>query len=148
MQINNNKTNNEFIESISFVAPNYSKLVGNRMLLPVNALNRNTNIPDRYRDRKLPLKIKRGFKDVDEIEIKLPTDFTIEASPNNVAIENKFGIYKAEIIVKDASTILYKRELLINDGEYPKEDYEAYREFYKEINKLDNSKIALIKNQQ
>lgn len=147
MQINNNKTNNEFVEDISFVAPNYSKLVGNRMLLPVNALNRNTNIPDRYRDRKLPLKIKRGFKDVDEIEIKLPTDFTIESSPDNVAIENKFGSYKAEIIVKDASTILYKRELLINDGEYPKEDYDAYREFYKEINKLDNSKIALIKNQ-
>ncbi|MFI0430405.1 DUF3857 domain-containing protein [Mariniflexile sp. HMF6888] len=147
MQINNDKINNEFIEAISFVAPNYSKLVGDRMLLPVNALNRNTDIPDRYRDRKLPLKIKRGFKDVDEIEIKLPTDFTIESSPNNMVIENKFGSYKAEIIVKDTSTILYKRELLINDGEYPKEDYEAYREFYKEINKLDNSKIALIKNQ-
>ncbi|MEN3324643.1 DUF3857 domain-containing transglutaminase family protein [Mariniflexile soesokkakense] len=148
MQLNNDKSAIEFIENISFVAPNYSKIVGDRMLLPVNALNRNTDIPDRYRDRKLPLKIKRGFKDVDEVEIKLPTGFAIESSPDNVVIENKFGSYKAEIIVKNDSTIFYKRELVINDGEYPKEDYETYREFYKEVNKYDNSKIALIKNQQ
>ncbi|WP_308990707.1 DUF3857 domain-containing transglutaminase family protein [Mariniflexile litorale] len=147
MQINNNKLDNEFVEDVSFVAPNYSKIVGNRMLLTVNALNRNTDIPDRYRDRKLPLKIKRGFKDVDEVEIKLPEGFTIESSPDNALIENKFGSYKIEIVVKDDSTLLYKRELVINDGEYPKEDYETYRDFYKEINKLDNSKIALIKNQ-
>ena len=42
-------------------------------------LNRNTDIPDRYRDRKLPLKIKRGFKDVDEVEIKLPSRFQVES---------------------------------------------------------------------
>ncbi|WP_165876189.1 DUF3857 domain-containing protein [Mariniflexile fucanivorans] len=148
MKINNDKLNNEFVEDIDFLAPNYSKIVGNRMLLTLNALNRNTNIPDRYRDRKLPLKIKRGFKDVDEVEIKLPSDFTIESQPDNVSIENKFGSYKAEIIVKDDSTLLYKREWIINDGEYPKEDYEAYRDFFKEVNKQDNAKIALIKNQQ
>ncbi|MDO7173049.1 DUF3857 domain-containing transglutaminase family protein [Mariniflexile sp. AS56] len=147
MHINNNKLDNEFVEAISFVAPNYSKIIGDRMLLTVNALNRNTNIPDRYRNRKLPLKIKRGFKDVDEVEITLPTGFTIESAPDNASIENEFGSYKAEIIIKDASTIVYKRELQINDGDYPKEAYEAYRAFYKEINKLDNSKIALIKNQ-
>ncbi|MBP0903093.1 DUF3857 domain-containing transglutaminase family protein [Mariniflexile gromovii] len=148
MHLNNDKLAIEFIEDISFFAPNYSKIVGNRMLLTVNALNRNTDVPDRYRDRKLPLKIKRGFKDIDEVEIKLPPDFTLESQPDNVLIENKFGSYKAEIVVKDESTLLYKRELVINDGEYPKEDYETYREFYKEVNKYDNSKIALIKNQQ
>ncbi|MFG6686577.1 DUF3857 domain-containing transglutaminase family protein [Mariniflexile sp. HNIBRBA6329] len=148
MKINNNKLKNEFVEDVSFLAPSYSKVVGNRMLLTVNALNRNTDVPDRYRDRKLPLKIKRGFKDVDEVEIKLPPDFTIESRPDNVSIENKFGSYRAEFVVKDESTLLYKREWIINDGEYPKEDYESYREFYKEVNKYDNSKIALIKNQE
>ncbi|MFD0989152.1 DUF3857 domain-containing transglutaminase family protein [Mariniflexile jejuense] len=147
MRINNNKLANEFVEDVSFVAPNYAKTVGDRMLLTLNALNRNTDIPDRYRDRKLPLKIKRGFVDIDEVEIKLPTGFTIESSPEKVALDNKFGSYKAEIIVKDENTIVYKREFIVNDGEFPKEDYEAYREFYKEVNKQDNAKIALIKNQ-
>ena len=145
MKISNDKSAIQFIEDISFQATNYSKKAGDRMLLTVNALNRNTDIPDRYRDRKLPLIIKRGFKDVDEVEITLPEGFSIESQPDNVSIENKFGSYKAEIVVKDATTIVYKRELLINDGEYPKEDYEAFRDFYKEVTIQDNAKVALIK---
>lgn len=147
MHIDNNKTANQFIEDVSFYANNYSKKVGDRMLLSVNALNRIIEIPDRYRDRKHPLKIKRGFKDVDEVEIKLPSDYKVESSPKNVLVENKFGYYKAEIETKDENTLVYKREFVVNDGEFPKEDYDAFREFYKEINKLDNSKIALIKKE-
>jgi uncharacterized protein YfkK (UPF0435 family) len=36
---------------------------------------------------------------------------------------------------------------VINDGEFPKEDYEDFRDFYKEVTKQDNSKVALIKKQ-
>lgn len=146
MKIKNDKSATEFIEAINFSAPHYSKLLGNRMLLTLNMLNRNTDIPERYRDRKLPLKIKRGFIDVDEVEITLPAGFSIESSPENVLLANKFGSYKTEIIVKDDATIIYKREFKINDGDYPKEDYDLYRDFYKEVNKFDNAKIALLKN--
>lgn len=145
MAIKNNKVDIEFIEDIIFKASNYTKKAGDRMLLTINALNRITDIPDRYKDRKLPLKIKRGFKDVDEVVIKLPLDFKIESAPKNVLIENKFGSYKAEIVTIDENTLIYKREFIINDGEFPKEDYEAFREFYKDISIQDNSKIALIK---
>ena len=147
MQIDNNKKDIDFIETISFQAPNYSKPVGNRMLLTLNALNRITNIPDRYRNRINPLKINRGFIDVDEVEIKLPSEYTIESLPESLSIDNKFGSYKMEVAVKDESTLLYKREFMVNDGEFPKEDYEAFRAFYTEVSKMDNSKIALIKNQ-
>ena len=67
----------EFVEEVSFQAPKYSKKVGDRMLLTVNAFNRNEHIPDRYRNRKFPLKVKRGFKDIDEVEIKLPADYSL-----------------------------------------------------------------------
>jgi hypothetical protein len=117
------------------------------MLLTINALNRNINIPDRYRDRKYPLKIKRGFIDEDEVEIKLPSDYKIESMPENVLIENKFGSYQTEIEIKNENTLIYKRKFVVNGGEFPKEDYDDFRNFYKEITKLDNSKIALIKIQ-
>ncbi|ALJ04938.1 hypothetical protein APS56_07290 [Pseudalgibacter alginicilyticus] len=145
IEIDNDKTNIQFNETINFNASNYSKLIGDRMLITVNALNRNTYIPDRYRERALPLKIYRGFKDIDEVEIELPTGFKVESLPKPKHLENKFGDYHAEIIVKDENTIIYKRQFLVNDGDYPKEDYEAFRDFYKEVAKLDNSKIALIK---
>ncbi|GAA4893670.1 hypothetical protein GCM10023311_17820 [Flaviramulus aquimarinus] len=144
MHIDNNKNDIEFIEDVSFQATHYAKKVGNRMLLPINVLNRNTHVPDRYRNRKLPLKVKRGFKDFDEVEIKLPTDYKVEALPKNITIENKFGTYKTEVIVKDEHTLVYTREFIINDGEFPKEDYSSFRNFYKEVSKQDHAKIALI----
>ncbi len=148
MHINNDKNNIEFIEDISFSGNSFSKVVGDRMLFTVNTLNRITNIPDRYRNRNAPLKIERGFKDVDEVEIKLPANYNVEALPENKFIETKFGIYKTKIEVKDEKTLIYKREFTINDGEFPKEDYKKFRDFYKEVSKQDNSKVALIKKQQ
>ena len=96
MAIENDKDNIEFKETLNFKATNYPKIVANRMLLNVNVLNRNTHVPDRYRSRKLPLKIKRGFKDVDEVEIKLPPNYRVESLPNKKTIENKFGSYKED----------------------------------------------------
>lgn len=145
MHITNDKNTIEFVEDINFQATNYSKILGSRMLLTLNALNRNTDIPDRYRNRKLPLKIKRGFTDIDEVEITLPQDYKVESKPNSKTIENKFGSYKAEVLVKDENTLIYKREFVVKDGEFPKEDYEAFRDFYKQVNKQDNAKVALIK---
>ncbi len=145
--IENNKKDIAFVETIDFQAANYTKMIGNRMLLTINALNRNTHIPDRYRDRKMPLQIKRGFKDIDEVEVTLPDNYSVEAMPSEVNIENKFGSYKTEIIQKDDTTLIYKREFIIKDGTFPKEDYNAFRDFYKDVSKQDNSKIALIKKQ-
>ena len=145
MVIENNKNDIEFIEDINFKATNYTKIIGNRMLLTINALNRNTHVPDRYRNRKFPLNVKRGFMDVDEVEIEIPSEYKIESLPNNSDIKNKFGHYKTEIVVKGENTLIYKREFVINDGEFPKEDYKDFRGFYKEVAKQDNSKVALIK---
>jgi transglutaminase-like putative cysteine protease len=145
MHINNNKNNIEIIEDISFRANNFTKILGNRMLFTVNTLNRITHIPDRYRNRDAPVKIERGFKDVDEVEIKLPASYKVEALPKDKSIETKFGVYKTKIKVKDENTLVYIREFTINDGEFPKEDYSKFRDFYKEVNKQDNAKVALIK---
>lgn len=145
MIINNDKDSIQFIEDISFRASNYSKIIGKRMLVTINILNRNKHIPDRYRSRKLPLKIRRGFKDADKIEFKLPSNYRIESLPENITIENKFGSYKTEVKVLNKNTLIYTREFILNDGEFPKEDYSKFRDFYKEVSKQDNSKIALIK---
>lgn len=147
MQITNDKETISYIEDINFMAANYSNKAGDRMLVTLNALNRLIQIPDRYRDRKFPLQIKRGFKDVDEVEITLPLEYKIEALPTNVSIENKFGSYQVEIERKDEHTLLYKRQFVVNDGQFPKEDYGAFREFNIEVSKQDNAKVVLIKNQ-
>ncbi|UKM64898.1 DUF3857 domain-containing protein [Flavobacteriaceae bacterium GSB9] len=147
MAIDNDKSSIAFNEKISFKAPNYTKKAGNRMLLTVNAFNRSTHVPDRYRNRKYPLKIRRGFVDIDHVEITLPANYILEALPNDITIENKFGSYKTTFVKKDETKLIYRRTFIVNDGEYPKEDYKAFREFYKEVSKMDNAKAALIKKE-
>ncbi|MCH4553167.1 DUF3857 domain-containing protein [Aestuariibaculum lutulentum] len=145
IEIDNNKSDVSFAEHIGFYVPNYTKKAGNIMLLTVNALNRNINIPDKYKDRKYPIKVKRGFIDEDEVKITLPENYKVESLPEKIEIENKFGSYRAEFILEDEN-VIYKRKLVINDGVFPKEDYDDFRNFRIDISKSDNAKIALVKN--
>ena len=144
-EIVNDKEAIEFKEAINFKATNYGNLVGERMLVVLNSVNRNTYIPNRYRNRNLPLSVYRGYKNIDEIKIHIPKSYKIEALPEDKQIENKFGRYKREIIKLDDQTLIYKREFVVNDGQFSKEDYALFRAFYKEVAKQDNSKVALIK---
>ncbi|MGB0981861.1 MAG: DUF3857 domain-containing protein [Winogradskyella sp.] len=146
IDITNNKESVVFKEAINFTANNYANKVGDRMLVVLNSFNRNTFVPKKYRDRQLPLILKRGFKDTDEVEIQLPLNYKIEALPNSKTITNKFGSYTLEITKKDANILVYKRQFVINEGVFNKEEYAAYRDFYKQVAKLDNSKLVLIKN--
>ncbi|RXP57903.1 DUF3857 domain-containing protein [Lutibacter sp. HS1-25] len=143
LQVINNKKEMAFEEEIAFEASNYAILNGNEMLVPINAFNRNFVIPKRVRERKLSFQISQGYLDVDEVDIKLPVSFDIEYVPENKTIESKFGKYIVEVSKVDEHTYLYKRTIQINEGEYPKEEYELYRNFRKEISKYDNSKIIL-----
>ena len=141
----NNKDSIVFDEMVSFQASDYISVAGEEILFTPNALNRNTYVPDRYRNRKLPLKIERGFVDVDEYEINIPKNYFIEFLPKDVEIENKFGEYKVRIEKLTDNVIKYNRTFIVSDGLYQKEDYSNYRSFIREVTKNDNAKIVLRK---
>ena len=137
-QIKNKATYNE---SLDFKASNYASISGNELLIPVNIFNRNTFVPKRVRNRKLPFKIESGYVDIDEITIHLPLNCTIDYIPENAHIDSKFGNYYFEITKINAYTYNYKRYLKLLDGTYSKDDYDAFRKFKLSIKKYDNSKI-------
>jgi Domain of Unknown Function with PDB structure (DUF3857) len=143
----NDKEKISFTENIDLNAANYGKFVGNNLIFETNAYNHYGTNLKRIRNRKTPFEIQRGFVDEDQIEINLPTGFAIDFIPQKIEITNNFGAYTAEIIKKDASNLIYKRALFIKSGLYPKTEYETYRLFMEEINRNDNSKIILTKNQ-
>ncbi|WP_159800168.1 DUF3857 domain-containing protein [Flavobacterium sp. MK4S-17] len=143
-QLINNKQKAEFTESISIEAENYGNINGNRMMFALNAFNKITGIPHRYRNRKNPFEISRGFYDTDEITITLPEGYEIEAKPDNIVLSDKFGEYKTEYVVT-GNQILYKRSLVINEGLYANTEYDGYRDFREKIARNDNAKIVLVK---
>ena len=138
--------NNKFYEQINLKASDYARKSGDRLLLTLNAFNKTKYIPRRMRDRQQPLVIENGFIDKDSVKISLPKAYKIEALPHSTTIKSKFGIYKFNVIALNDSTLIYKRERLLKQGHYPKEDYDKFRKFEKSIVLKDNSKAILIKN--
>ena len=146
-EFKNDRENVIFNEDVVVDATNYATKSGDRILFVVNAFNKNSYVPDRYRNRKLPLEIQRGYLDEDEYEISLPIEYNIESLPVKKVIDSEFGSYQVNYEYnEEKNVILYNRSLLIKEGNYPKEKYKDYRNFRKEVSSIDNAKVVLIKN--
>lgn len=145
-QFDNDRDQVVFTEKVNVNAVNYGTKSGERILFAANAFNKNSYVPNRYRSRKMPLEIQRGFFDEDEFIIKLPQGYTVEALPNAAKMENEFGAYEVSAILNEAEhTVTYKRSLLIKEGMYPKEKYSEYRKYRRQVAKMDNAQIVLVK---
>tara|TARA_R110001632_G_scaffold101470_1_gene209117 strand:- start:8155 stop:10092 length:1938 start_codon:yes stop_codon:yes gene_type:complete len=134
-----------FREKIETTIDGYATINENDYLFRVNLFNRNSFVPKRYRERKLPLEITRGFKDINEYTYKIPEGYSIKFLPQEKKITTKFGSYKVTFTKIDDNTFIYKKSLLIKAGEYPKEDYALYRKFRKSVAKYENIRISLLK---
>ncbi|MBX2827157.1 MAG: DUF3857 domain-containing protein [Flavobacteriaceae bacterium] len=145
VQLENNKQDVKLMEMVEFDARSYTSTAGENLIFPVNVLNRFTYIPKRYKDRKFPLFISRGFVDEDIVSIELPPGFTVSSLPEPIALETKFGMYTSELKETESGKYEYRRKFEIQEGEFPKEEYENYRKFMKKVAKHDNQKIILTK---
>jgi len=140
-----NTLNNKFNESVTIEASNYAQKSGDRMLLTLNAFSQNTSVPKRIINRQLPVEIQNGYIDRDSITINLPKNYKIESLTNSEKISSEFGTYSIEVIKLNDNTLIYKRNLRVYQGNYPKEAYEAFRKFKKDILSKDQTKTILIK---
>ena len=141
----NDTENVIFKESMNFKTEGYVSKAGKRILINPNVFNRQTFVPDSDEDRTLPLEIRRGYSEKDEIEMTLPTGYVLESLFDPIVIENEFGMYKASVTNVDGSKLIYQRELIILSGRHPKEKFAEYVAFRKNIVKKDKSKMVLIK---
>lgn len=142
----NNKDSVSFTETVTMGVRGYASHLDGGLLIQPNALDRSEYVPKRYRDRKLPFQISRGYMDEDHFTLELPDGYTLENVPEPVSLENKYGSYHSEVALVDGK-LQYSRKLLIKKGYYPSTEYEAYRKFRREVTKMDASKIMLSKNQ-
>jgi hypothetical protein len=143
--LKNDKENVVFTEDLEIAIKNFASINETEYLFRVNIFNKESYIPKRYRKRKLPLKISVGYKDVDEYVIKIPATHKLEYMPEGKELSTKFGTYKISFKKIDETSFSYKKEIIIKEGVYPKEDYKKYRSFRRSIAKSENLRIALIK---
>ncbi|WP_298506108.1 DUF3857 domain-containing protein [uncultured Maribacter sp.] len=143
-EFKNDKEKVKFTEEVQISAKNYAKPSGERILFSPNVLNKNSFVPKRYRTRKLPFQIQRGYKDVDSYVISIPEGYGVEALPEPVEIISEFGEYKMSVL-KQGESLKYERRFLLKAGKHPKEKYSNYRSFRKKISKNDGAQVVLIK---
>jgi transglutaminase-like putative cysteine protease len=144
--LKNNKETQEFTEDLALEAEGYANKSGNRLIFAVNAFNQIYNVPQRYRTRRLPFSIERGWYDADDIVIELPEGYALEAKPDNITIKEKYGEYKAEYILESPNRLLYRRSMQLNNGYYANSEYESYRAFMEKVARNDNAKVVLVKS--
>lgn len=146
IEFTDNREDIIFTENLEISIPAYCSTLGDDLLLCPNVFNRNQYIPPRIIDRKRDLHISMGYFDTDEIEIKIPLGFNFDKLPENVTIENKFGVYSISFEEINQSTIKYKRVLYLKKDTYPPEEYVVYRDFLKKVAKLDKTKFLIKQN--
>ena len=143
----NDKNNIEFIEDLHFKAARFCNLAGDRLLVPLNFVNGFNMQIEKDENRKNILNIERGksFKDIFRYE--LPAGFTVEAIPDGQEIETDFGKMSLKISVEENAGkefILVDRYLRIEEGEWPPEKFENFRNFISQIHKLNNQKAVIV----
>lgn len=141
----NDKDAVTFTENLTLEASNYGVINGDRMIFNINRLSDQIRVPARYRNRTHPVVNNRGSHYVDHFTIKIPENYEIESLPNSFINNTKYGDYSVLVKRIDENTISYSRNLLIRQGQYLKEEYEAFRDFLREASIQDNAKVVLIK---
>lgn len=141
----NDKDSILFIENLELEARSYATLQDNRLIFNINSLSNNIPVPPRYRDRAHPVKFSRGYMFEDEYTIHIPQNFEIEALPASTFTENKYGHYTYSVHKNEDNTLTYKRNFLIKEGVYTKDEYNDFRDFFREASNHDNAKVVLIK---
>lgn len=130
--------------SLKFSIRNYTSMMGDRIVLPVNLINDLDIIPESLSDRKSEILIRRSESIVDSIVFYLPENYKVENHSAPVILETDFGKYKCNIVY-DEPRVVYTRSLLINKGNFPVERYNDLVSFYRNIHGADQAKVIFIK---
>ncbi len=133
-------------ENLNMSITNYiHKLSGEILLLPLNFMNKLTSIPEKVRNRKTEMCIRRSEQENDTVVYQLPYEYKIVEIPTNQNITSKFGKYTASVTKKE-NIITYNRHFELNKGTYPAEDYADFRDFLEQVSTADEV-VANLKKQ-
>ncbi len=131
-------------ESLSLKLTKYANIMGDRILVPMNLMNKESRLPSNIAERKLDIEIKRDLSFIDSITYIIPSGYSAGTIPQPVEYDTPFGYYRAEIS-SDGKEITYIREMRYNKGLFPVTQYPQLVEFNKSVATADNIKITLKK---
>ncbi|MCM8816953.1 MAG: DUF3857 domain-containing protein [Candidatus Omnitrophica bacterium] len=92
--------------------------------------------------RNFPIRLPFKRSNIDLIVFHLPENYVVDAHPESVKIETKFGKYSTSFIVDD-NKLIYERTLFFDILEISPEDYQEFKKFYEQIAHNDSLPVIL-----
>jgi hypothetical protein len=131
-------------EYLQILLNSYVTITGKRLFIAPNLFGGSIEklLPDTA--RQYDYVVKDPYRDIDSVEIKIPTGYKTESVPKDISVQNKFGKYTSTIKVLD-NKIVYYRHMEQNSGRFPAKEYNELVQFYQQISKADRSKVVLVK---
>jgi len=120
-------------------------LSDNAILLPLNFMNNTVDIPEKCRDRKTGVFVRRPEKEITQIEFVLPSGYKVSGANESKSIESKYGRYTYDVIVSDGR-VVFKRYYELYKGEYNPAEYKEFRNFAEQVESADRIMVQLIAN--
>jgi len=131
------------IVSVDLSLRRFATVSGKRVFLTPNLMNRSTFIPEKVTDRKSNVMLKSSYTDIDTIRYHLQEGIYPEFLPEPIKIESRFGTYETTFTL-DQDNLMYIRKITMRKGEFPPEAYRELIEFYRSMNKADNTKMVFL----
>lgn len=131
------------VVNLDLALKRFATVSGKRIFLTPNLMNRSTYIPEKLESRKTNVVLRTAYTDLDTIRYHLPEGIYPEFLPEPAKVKSRFGEYESTFTV-DQGSLLYIRRVRMNKGEYPAETYKELTEFYRNINKADNTKLVFM----
>jgi transglutaminase-like putative cysteine protease len=131
------------IVSTDLVLNRLAAVSGKRLFMTPNLMNRSTYIPEKVENRKMPVIRKLAYDDIDTIRYHMPEGLYPEFLPPATQFKSQFGDYESSVQI-DKGDVIYVRRLRMRRGEFPAESYSELIDFFKNINKADNTKIVFL----
>jgi transglutaminase-like putative cysteine protease len=128
---------------VELILNRFATVSGKRIFLTPNLMNRSGYIPEKLEQRKTTIVRRMPYIDIDTIRYKIPEGIYPEFIPDRVSIKSRFGEYESSYKI-DQGSLLYIRRVKMNKGEFPPESYSEWTDFYKSINKADNTKMVFM----
>ena len=122
--------------------PGYASAAGKRLLLPPYLFQMKHTDAFKHAERKYPVYFPYAFSEIDAINIKFPTGYSMEGSPQNLQANLPYAVY--QIVGKlDGGQLLTQRVLLFHGIIFDLNQYPKVKEFFNQVQAGDEQQAVL-----
>ena len=120
----------------------FASVVGKRLLFPTGLFQLNNRSIFASEQRKFPVYLRYPYRAIDDLQITIPAEYTVEGMPQIGPLRSDFAIYKCQRTLK-GNTISLTRDFAIAGVGFPVKDYPELRKFFSGTAEGDGQQVAL-----